>query len=85
MLQLFVRKGSGSTKATRWVLSEVLAAAILQDDLNSIQFLVSSYKDLLERENSGMWSLPLLQAARLNKAPVLKLLLDLGALERYSI
>lgn len=81
MLQLFVKKGAGSTRGTRWVLSEVLAAAILQDDLTTIQFLVSTYKDLLERESSGMWSLPIIQAAKLNKVRTLQLLLDLGKIK----
>lgn len=78
MLQLFVKKGAGSTRSTRWVLSEVLAVAILQDDLTTIEFLISTYRDLLDRESSGMWSLPLIQAARLNKVTILQLLLDLG-------
>jgi hypothetical protein len=109
MLRLFVSKGAGSTDETRWVLSEVLAAAILQDDVQTISFLVcdivffflydhfhfffccfvtheknivkkkiGTYPDLMYRESSGMWSLPLHQASRLNKFSLVQQLLQLG-------
>lgn len=78
MLQLFVAKGAGGSRSTRWVLSEVLAAAILQGDLDTVRFLVRSYRDLLERDSRGMWSLPLIQASRLNKVEVVEELLILG-------
>ncbi|XP_053992252.1 ankyrin-1-like isoform X2 [Hylaeus volcanicus] len=78
MLRLFVLKGAGSTEETRWVLSEVLAAAILQDDVQTISFLIGTYPDLMYRESSGMWSLPLHQASRLNKIALVQRLLQLG-------
>lgn len=77
-LQLFVEYGTGATKETRWVLSEILAAAILQDDMGSIEFLIKKYPDLLEYESSGIWSLPLIQASRLDKVPIVQALLIAG-------
>lgn len=43
MLDLFIAKGAGGTDKTRWVLSEVLAAAVLQDDFETVRWLVRPF------------------------------------------
>lgn len=74
-LPIFLKYGAGRTPKKRSLLSDVMSCAIDRDDLESVSLLLDAYPDLIDREQR-IWSKPIVQAARLGKHDVLKLLLE---------
>uniref|UniRef100_A0A0G4HY83 Uncharacterized protein n=1 Tax=Chromera velia CCMP2878 TaxID=1169474 RepID=A0A0G4HY83_9ALVE len=77
-LPRFLDAGAGSTFRQRWVLTDVLTCGILKGDLTCVTLLVARYPDLVFLPHK-LWSLPLIQAARLGKLSILRFLLENGA------
>ncbi|UKK02814.1 ankyrin repeat containing protein [Theileria orientalis] len=77
VLNLFLDFGAGETSDKRWVLVQVLACAIVKDDLETVELLVTRFPDLVEREHE-IWSKPLIAVCKLNKIKIVEMLLRKG-------
>nr|PVC51275.1 ankyrin repeat containing protein [Theileria orientalis] len=75
VLNLFLDFGAGETSDKRWVLVQVLACAIVKDDLDTVELLVTRFPDLVEREHE-IWSKPLIAVCKLNKIKIVEMLLS---------
>eukprot|EP00916_Digyalum_oweni_P014434 GHVL01023674.1.p1 GENE.GHVL01023674.1~~GHVL01023674.1.p1 ORF type:complete len:680 (+),score=126.58 GHVL01023674.1:307-2346(+) len=76
-LPQFLSYGAGKDPQHRWILSDILTCAILKNDIKTVSLLIDMYSDLLHREHQ-LWSYPHIQAARLGRGGVLKLLIEKG-------
>eukprot|EP00923_Selenidium_pygospionis_P000254 GHVN01000543.1.p1 GENE.GHVN01000543.1~~GHVN01000543.1.p1 ORF type:complete len:1121 (+),score=133.92 GHVN01000543.1:7336-10698(+) len=75
LLPDFLKAGAGATESTRWVLSEVLSAAINKGDCQTVYLLVETYPDLIGRCHP-LWSAPHVQAACSGQVQILRYLLE---------
>ncbi|EAN31961.1 Ankyrin repeats (3 copies) family protein [Theileria parva strain Muguga] len=78
ILETFIEYGAGKSSDKRWVLVQVLACAIVKNDSETIEMLVSRFPDLVEREHE-IWSKPLIALSKLNKIQLVEMLLKRGA------
>uniref|UniRef100_A0A3B0NIY2 Ankyrin repeats (3 copies)/Ankyrin repeat/Ankyrin repeats (Many copies), putative n=1 Tax=Theileria annulata TaxID=5874 RepID=A0A3B0NIY2_THEAN len=78
ILETFIEYGAGKSSDKRWVLVQVLACAIVKNDCETIEMLITRFPDLVEREHE-IWSKPLIALSKLNKVQAVEMLLKKGA------
>ncbi|CAA9989055.1 conserved Plasmodium protein, unknown function [Plasmodium knowlesi strain H] len=69
----FIDAGAGEKPCDRHILTEVLSCAIFKNDLSTVQLLLKKYPQLLQKEHN-LWSLPFIQASKLERLNILKYL-----------
>ncbi|ANQ08998.1 Uncharacterized protein PCOAH_00034130 [Plasmodium coatneyi] len=69
----FIDAGAGEKPCDRHILTEVLSCAIFKNDLSTVQLLLKKYPQLLQKEHN-LWSLPFIQASKLERVNILKYL-----------
>ncbi|CRH00867.1 ankyrin-repeat protein, putative [Plasmodium relictum] len=72
----FIDAGAGERLCDRHILTEVLSCAIFKNDLATVQLLLKKYPQLLQKGHN-LWSLPFIQAAKLERLNILKYLYSL--------
>ncbi|ETW53064.1 hypothetical protein PFUGPA_04690 [Plasmodium falciparum Palo Alto/Uganda] len=69
----FIDAGAGEKPCDRHILTEVLSCAIFKNDLSTVQLLLKKYPQLIQKGHN-LWSLPFIQAAKLERLNILKYL-----------
>lgn len=72
----FLDAGAGEKLCDRHILTEVLSCAIFKNDLITVQLLLKKYPQLLQKGHK-LWSLPFIQAAKLERLNIMKFLCSL--------
>ncbi|SCN61259.1 conserved Plasmodium protein, unknown function [Plasmodium chabaudi adami] len=72
----FLDAGAGEKACDRHILTELISCAIFKKDLSTVQLLLKKYPQLLQKGHK-LWSLPFIQAAKLERLNILKYLYSL--------